>query len=192
MSPLGALLLFGVMLPVALLFAFSFFHLHLLEVVPGATIDNYHRVVTTTLYRKYAFNALLIAAPTAFLALVGGYVLAYYLAIRARHPRILLVAIVIALMGSYLAFVFRGARSRARAASSTRSSSSSISRTPRSVLALLSRRGRHGGGQLLPTFHNARALLEPGLDLAPARCGRPGPRGLQVDDAAPRDAAALG
>ena len=106
MTPLGALLLLGVMVPVALLFAFSFFHLHLLEVVPGATVDNYRHVVTSSLYRKYALNTLLIAAPTAFFALVGGYVLAYYLAMRARHARILLVAVVIALMGSYLALIY--------------------------------------------------------------------------------------
>ncbi len=105
-SPAGALLLFGVAVPVALLFAFSFFHLHLLEVVPGATLDNYHRTLTTALYRKYAVNTLLIAAPTALLAVVGGYVLAYYLVFRARHRGILLVAVVIALMGSYLALIY--------------------------------------------------------------------------------------
>jgi spermidine/putrescine transport system permease protein len=105
-TPLGALLLFGVTVPVALLFAFSFFHLRLLEVVPGATVDNYHRVLTTSLYRKYALNTFLIAAPTALLSVVGGYVLAYFLAFRASHPRIPLVAVVIALMGSYLALIY--------------------------------------------------------------------------------------
>ncbi len=90
-----------------MLFAFSFFHLHLLNVVPGATMDNYRRVLTTPLYRKYALNTLLIAGPTALLSIVGGYVLAYYLAFRARRSRgILLVAIVIALMGSYLALIY--------------------------------------------------------------------------------------
>jgi spermidine/putrescine transport system permease protein len=106
-TPLGALLLFGVIVPVAMLFAFSFFHLHLLEIVPGATTDNYRRVLTTTLYRKYALNTLLIAGPTALLSVVGGYVLAYFLAFRARRSRgLLLVAIVIALMGSYLALIY--------------------------------------------------------------------------------------
>jgi spermidine/putrescine transport system permease protein len=105
-TPLGALLLFGVAIPVALLFAFSFFHLHLLEVVPGATIDNYRDVLKSSLYRKYAFNTVLIAAPTALLAVVGGYVLAYFLAFRAKRARILLVAVVIALMGSYLALIY--------------------------------------------------------------------------------------
>ncbi len=107
MTPLGALLLFGVLVPVALLFAFSFFHLHLLEVVPGAGLDNYRRVLTTTLYRKYAVNTLLIAIPTSVISVVFGYVLAYFLAFRARRSRgILLVAIVIALMGSYLALIY--------------------------------------------------------------------------------------
>lgn len=107
MTPLGALLLFGVLIPVALLFAFSFFHLHLLEPVPGASIDNYRRVVTSSLYRKYTVNTLLIAIPTAALAVVFGYVLAYFLAFRARRSRgVLLVAIVIALMGSYLALIY--------------------------------------------------------------------------------------
>jgi spermidine/putrescine transport system permease protein len=106
-TPLGALLLFCVIVPVAMLFAFSFFHLHLLEVVPGATTDNYRQVLTTTLYRKYALNTLLIAGPTAMLSVVGGYLLAYFLAFRARRSRsLLLVAIVIALMGSYLALIY--------------------------------------------------------------------------------------
>lgn len=105
-TPLGALLLFGVVIPVALLFAFSFFHLHLLDVVPGATIDNYRAVLTSSLYRTYAINTLLIAAPTALLAVLGGYVLAYFLAFRSRHARVLLAAVVIALMGSYLALIY--------------------------------------------------------------------------------------
>jgi spermidine/putrescine transport system permease protein len=105
-SPLGALLVFGVVVPVALLFAFSFFHLRLLEVVPGATLDNYARAVTTPLYRKYAINTVLIAAPTAVIAVVAGYVLAYYLMFRARYRRILLTAIVIAFMASYLALIY--------------------------------------------------------------------------------------
>jgi spermidine/putrescine transport system permease protein len=105
-SPLAALLFFGVVVPVALLFAFSFFHLHLLEVVPGATLDNYQRVATTTLYRRYALNTLFIAAPTALLAVMGGFLLSYYLVFRSRHPGILLVAVVIALMGSYLALIY--------------------------------------------------------------------------------------
>jgi spermidine/putrescine transport system permease protein len=106
-TPLGALLLFGVIAPAGMLFAFSFFHLHLLEPVPGFTTDNYRQVLSSTLYRKYALNTLLIAAPTAALAVIGGYVLAYYLAFRARRSRgILLIAVVIALMGSYLALIY--------------------------------------------------------------------------------------
>jgi spermidine/putrescine transport system permease protein len=106
-SPLGALLLFAVVVPLALLFAFSFFHLHLLDVVPGATIDNYRRVLGSALYRRYALNTVLIAAPTAIASVVGGYALAYFLALRARRSRtILLTAVVIALMGSYLALIY--------------------------------------------------------------------------------------
>ncbi len=107
MTPLGALLLFGVLVPVSMLFAFSFFHLRLLEVVPGATVGNYRQVVTTTIYRSYAVNTFLIAGPTALISLVAGYALAYFLAFRARRSRgILLVAVVIALMGSYLALIY--------------------------------------------------------------------------------------
>jgi spermidine/putrescine transport system permease protein len=107
MTPLGALLLFGVFVPMALLFGFSFFHLHLLEVVPGASLDNYRTVLTTPLYRKYAVNTVLIAVPTAVLSVVFGYVLAYFLAFRARRSRgLLLIATVIALMGSYLALIY--------------------------------------------------------------------------------------
>jgi ABC-type spermidine/putrescine transport system permease subunit I len=107
MTPLGALLLLGVIVPVSMLLAFSFFHLHLLEPVPGITADNYRRVVTTSIYRSYAINTVLIATPTALLSVVGGYTLAYFLAFRARRSRtILLVAVVVALMGSYLALVY--------------------------------------------------------------------------------------
>jgi spermidine/putrescine transport system permease protein len=107
MSPLGALLLFGVTVPVTLLFAFSFFHLHLLEVQPGATLDNYRQAVTTDIYRRYAINTFLIAAPTAVVSVVAGYALAYFLAFRARRSRgIVFVAVVIALMGSYLALIY--------------------------------------------------------------------------------------
>ncbi len=107
MTPLGALLLLGVIVPVSMLFAFSFFHLHLLEPVPGMTADNYRRVATTSIYRSYAINTFLIATPTALLSVVGGYTLAYFLAFRARRSRtILLVAVVVALMGSYLALVY--------------------------------------------------------------------------------------
>jgi spermidine/putrescine transport system permease protein len=106
-APLGALLLLGVAIPVGMLFAFSFFHLHLLEPVPGATADNYRRVFTTGIYRSFAVNTFLIAAPTAVLSVVGGYLLAYFIAFRARRSRsVLLVAIVIALMGSYLALIY--------------------------------------------------------------------------------------
>jgi spermidine/putrescine transport system permease protein len=108
LTPLGALLLLAVIVPVAMLFAFSFFHIGaLLQVVPSFTTDNYRKVFTTELYRTYALNTVLIAAPTALLSVVGGYVLAYYLAFRAGRARgLLLVAIVIALMGSYLALIY--------------------------------------------------------------------------------------
>jgi len=105
-TPLGLLLVLCVAVPVLLLFAFSFFHLYQLEVVPGATVDNYRRVFTTMLYRRYAWNTLLIAAPTAFIAVVGGYTLAFYIVFRSRHRQILLTAVIIALMGSYLALIY--------------------------------------------------------------------------------------
>jgi spermidine/putrescine transport system permease protein len=106
-SPLGLLLVLAVLVPVGMLFAFSFFHLHLLEPVPGFTIENYRAVVTSSLYRKYAVNTFLIAAPTAIVSVVAGYALAYFLAFRAKRSRgFLLIATVIALMGSYLALIY--------------------------------------------------------------------------------------
>ena len=108
LAPLGALLLFAVVVPVAMLFAFSFFHIdELLQIVPTFTLGNYRQVFTTSTYRTYAVNTFLIAGPTAVLSVVGGYVLAYFLAFRARRSRgLLLIAIVIALMGSYLALIY--------------------------------------------------------------------------------------
>jgi spermidine/putrescine transport system permease protein len=106
-SPLGALLAFGVIVPVAMLFAFSFFHIELLNLVPGFTVDNYTQVFTSSLYRRFALNTVLIAGPTAMLSVIGGYVLAYFMAFRARRSRrFLLIAVVIALMGSYLALIY--------------------------------------------------------------------------------------
>jgi spermidine/putrescine transport system permease protein len=107
MTPFVAVLLFGVVVPVTMLFAFSFFRLHLLEPVPAFTTENYRLVVTTELYRTYAVNTFLIAVPTALLSVVSGYVVAYFLAFKAgRSRRVILVAVVIALMGSYLALVY--------------------------------------------------------------------------------------
>jgi spermidine/putrescine transport system permease protein len=106
-SPLGALLSLGVIVPVAMLFAFSFFHIELLELVPGFTLDNYRQVLTSSLYRTYALNTVLIAGPTAVLSVIGGYALGYFMAFRARRSRrFLLIAVVIALMGSYLALIY--------------------------------------------------------------------------------------
>jgi ABC-type spermidine/putrescine transport system permease subunit I len=106
-TPLGVVLAALVVVPVGMLFAFSFFRLKLLEPVPGFTMQNYRLVVTTGLYRHYAVNTLFIAAPTALLSVAGGYVLAYFLVFRARRSRrIVLIAIVIALMGSYLALIY--------------------------------------------------------------------------------------
>jgi spermidine/putrescine transport system permease protein len=106
-TPIGVLLIACVLVPVGMLFAFSFFRLRLLEPVPGFTLENYRLVLQTKIYRHYAINTFLIAAPTALLSVVGGYVLAYFLAFRAgRSRRILLIAIVIALMGSYLALIY--------------------------------------------------------------------------------------
>jgi spermidine/putrescine transport system permease protein len=108
LTPLGALLLLAVTVPVAMLFAFSFFRISaLLQIVPTFTWDNYRQAVTDPIYRTFALNTLLIAGPTAVLSIVGGYVLGYFLAFRARRSRgVLLVAVVIALMGSYLALVY--------------------------------------------------------------------------------------
>jgi spermidine/putrescine transport system permease protein len=108
LTPLGALLGLAVAVPVAMLFAFSFFRIGaLLQIIPSFTWDNYHQVATTSLYRAFARNTFLIAAPTAVLSVAGGYVLAYHLAFRARRSRgLVLVAVVIALMGSYLALIY--------------------------------------------------------------------------------------
>ena len=89
LTPLGALLLLAVTVPVAMLFAFSFFHIDaLLRLAPGFTTDNYRRVLTTTLYRTYALNTVLIAGTDgACCRSSGATSLAYYLAFRAGRAR---------------------------------------------------------------------------------------------------------
>ena len=106
-APLVTWLTVGVGVPVGLLLVYSFLQIHLLDVIPEPTLANYARVFTTGIYRSFAINTLAIAGPAALLAAAGGFVIAYFMAFRAKKSRaVLLAATVIAFMSSYLALIY--------------------------------------------------------------------------------------
>ena len=167
-----------------MLFAFSFFHLELSNLVPGFTSDNYRQVVHDLAVPKFALNTVLIAgrprssrspagtsSPTSWRSARGA---------RADPPR--------------------GGRDRAdgelprtdllvedalgaRAASSIAPASVPRDAWAAQHPALLPGGGHHGGGELLPAVHDARAVLEPDLDSLRAGSGRARPRSVEMDDA---------
>ncbi len=75
------------LIPLGLLFAFSFFQVDFVSIVKDPTLANYERVATSETYRALILKALsrglLIAAITAVLA----YPLACYIAKRVRHVK---------------------------------------------------------------------------------------------------------
>jgi spermidine/putrescine transport system permease protein len=108
LSPLGLALLAGLLIPMGILLAYSFFTFELLEAQPGFHLDSYKEVFTDPVYRKFAANTLWIALPTTALSVVGGYIAAYYLVLVARpRARMLgLALIVISMLASYLARIY--------------------------------------------------------------------------------------
>jgi spermidine/putrescine transport system permease protein len=106
-SPLALILLVTLVIPAGTFFVFSFLTFNLRKVQMHFTLDNYVIALTDPLYRKLAWNTLLIATPTTLLAVVGGYLVAYYLAFnaaRSRNP--LLALVVLSMMASYLVRIY--------------------------------------------------------------------------------------
>lgn len=105
--PLALLLLAGVIVPSLILLGYSLFVWFNLAPVGGVTLGNYWDTLTDPLYRQLILNTVLIAGPTTLAAVVGGYLLAYYMSFVQRRGRGMLFALVVsALMASYLVRIF--------------------------------------------------------------------------------------
>ena len=106
-TPLALILLVSLVIPAGIFFVYSFLTFNLRQVQVNFTLENYFIALTDPLYRKLAWNTLLIATPTTLLAVAGGYLTAYYLvfnAERSRNP--LLALVVLSMMASYLARIY--------------------------------------------------------------------------------------
>lgn len=107
LSPLTAVLVFGVLVPTAILFVYSFYRYDLFQLQPGFHLGGYRQVLGDGLYRTVAWNTLAIALPTTAISVVGGYAIAYYLAFVIRRGRAFVLALVIlSMLASYLARVY--------------------------------------------------------------------------------------
>lgn len=107
LSPLAILLLAAIVVPMAILLAYSFFTYAYLEVQPGFVLDNYREIFSEGIYRTFAVNTFAIAFPTTVICVLGGYAVSYYATFEARRTKGLFVAlIVISLMASYLVRIY--------------------------------------------------------------------------------------
>jgi ABC-type spermidine/putrescine transport system permease subunit I len=107
LSPLGVLLAGMILLPVAILFGYSFFAFLLLRPSGGPTLANYLNVLGDPLYRTLTINTLAIALPTTLLSVSGGFAIAYFVVFgTGRGRRALLVLVVTALLASYLVRIY--------------------------------------------------------------------------------------
>lgn len=107
LSPLSLILLCGVALPTGILFVYSFYRYDFYQLTPAFQFDSYTTIFHQSFYAQVAWNTLAIALPTTVITIVGGYAIAYYLAVVAHRFRTLGLALVIfSLLASYLARVY--------------------------------------------------------------------------------------
>lgn len=105
--PLAALLVAGVLVPGAILFAYSFLGFSNYEIQPGFRLDWYRTILSDGIYRAVALNTLAIAVPTTIASVAGGYAIAHHIVFDARRSaRVLFVLVVVSLLASYLARVY--------------------------------------------------------------------------------------
>ena len=106
-SPLALILFAALVIPAGTFFVFSFLSFNLRQAQADLTLENYVVALTDPLYRRLAWNTLLIAAPTTLFSVLGGYLIAYYLAfsaVRSRNP--LLALVVFSMLASYLVRIY--------------------------------------------------------------------------------------
>jgi spermidine/putrescine transport system permease protein len=107
LSPLSLLIFVGGFVPAGILFVYSFYDYSLFQISPAFHFAWYRTIFSDPLYRTVAWNTIAIAVPTVVLTVVGGYVIAYYLAFKAKRLRTPLFAlVVISMLASYLARIY--------------------------------------------------------------------------------------
>ena len=106
-TPLAFLLLCAVLIPAAILLAYSFYDYSLYSIHPGFHTEWYRQALGQSIYRTVLRNTLAIAIPVTILSVAGGYAIAYYLVFRAGRARQLLFGLVVgSMLASYLARVY--------------------------------------------------------------------------------------
>ena len=106
-TPIGLLLLLGVVVPSLIMFLYSFYRATSLQVTADLNIESYKQVLTDSTYRPFFVNTVAIAFPVMIVSVLGGFTIAYYLAFHAGRARsILLAMVVISMMGSYLVRIY--------------------------------------------------------------------------------------
>lgn len=104
-APLTWLTLF-LILPMALMAAYSFLQVQNYEVVFEPTLQNYITLLTSELFRTYFINTVVIASIVTVVALLIGYPLAYATAYKAKRPNLWLLLILGPFFTVYLIRVF--------------------------------------------------------------------------------------
>jgi ABC-type spermidine/putrescine transport system permease subunit I len=125
-APALALLTVGVLVPVGVFFVYSFWQADLFGLVKVRNLDQYERVASDGFTRSLVARTLLLGGAVASITVVLAYFTAYAISFSVRRGRsLILLAIVISMVASYLVRVFSWKLILARKASSTRRSSSS-------------------------------------------------------------------
>ncbi len=107
LSPVTTMLVAFFIVPTAIFLLYSFWTGHAFWMERVLTLGNYAYVLTSTVYRRVTFNALLIGFLTATTATLFSYPLAYYLTFKLKRGRnLVLFLVVISLLSGYLVRVY--------------------------------------------------------------------------------------
>ena len=106
-APLALFLLLLFIMPLVIMFVYSFWRIQGYHMVPDFTIDNYVEVFADNFYRSLLIRSLIIGFFAGLLCVLIAYPLAYLLAFRARKYRdLLLFLIMLTLFGNYLVRIY--------------------------------------------------------------------------------------
>lgn len=105
--PTTVYLIIFFLIPVLVLFIYSFWRKEGFEFVRVFTLENYQRVLSSDLYLNVTINSLTIGLLTSLLTTILGYPLAYAVTFRFRRYRsLLLLLIFVSVIGSYLSRIY--------------------------------------------------------------------------------------
>ena len=90
------------LLPYALLFAYSFWQVGAQQVIHHWNLGNYRELFHNPMYLEVLFRSMKIAGAVTAFALLLGYPLAYYLSFRSRRKELLYQFVIVPLWVSYL------------------------------------------------------------------------------------------